>query len=52
MFVAWSTGNIRVVLAVARSKFRQRQLFFNTVDRCITVTNGFNILINHYIVCE
>ena len=57
MFAAWSTGNdqavVSVVLAVARSKFRQRQYFFNTVYRFITVTNAFfNILINHYIVCE
>ena len=46
---------VRDVLAVARSKFRQRQFFFNTVyRRCfITITNAFfNILINHYRVCE
>ena len=45
----------RVVLAVARSKFRQRQyclaqftdMLFYYCYKCF-----FNILINHYIVCE
>ena len=44
-----------VVLEVARSKFRQRQYSFNIVYSCcfITVTKAFfNILINHYSVCE
>ena len=44
-----------VVLAVARSKFRQRQYFltqFTDMLFCYCYKCFFNILINHYIVCE
>ena len=57
VFAAWSTGNDQ---AYCERRFGCREIkvpsgpiFFNTVYRFITVTNAFyNILINHYIVCE
>ena len=57
VFAAWSTGNGQ---AYCERRFGCREIkvpsapiFFNTVYRFITVTNAFfNILINHYIVCE
>ncbi len=50
MFHAWSTGNdrARVVLAVVRSKFRQRQYFltqFTDMLFCYCYKCFFNILL-------
>ena len=54
MFAAWSTGNDRARRFGCREiKVPSAPIFFNPVYRFITVTNAFfNILINHYIVCE
>ena len=46
---------VEVVLAVARSKFSQRQYFLTQLTDllfCYCYKCFFNILINHYIVCE
>ena len=58
VFAAWSTGNDQDYNYERRFGCREIKvpsapIFFNTVYRIITVTNAFfNILINHYIVCE
>ena len=57
VFAAWSTGNDQCYCErrfVCREiKAPSAPIFFNTVYCFITVTNAFfNILINHYIVCE
>ena len=55
---AWSTGNDQDYNCERRFGCREIKvpsapIFFNTVYRFITVTNAFfNIIINHYIVCE
>ena len=54
VFAAWPTGNDRARRFGCREiKVPSAPIFFTTVYRFITVTNAFfNILINHYIVCE
>ena len=57
VFAAWSTGNDQPYydrrFCCREIKVPSAPIFFNTVYRSITVTNAFfNILINHYIVCE
>ena len=54
VFHGWSTGNDRARrFGCCEIKVPSAPIFFNTVYRFITVTNAFfNILINHYIVCE
>ena len=54
VFAAWSTGtNCDRRFGCREIKVPSAPIFVNTVYRFITVTNAFfNILINHYIVCE
>ena len=57
VFAAWSTGNDQSYcerrFVCHEIKVPSAPIFFNTVYHFITVTNAFfNILINHYIVCE
>ena len=57
VFAAWSTGNDQGYcehrFGCREIKVPSAPIFLNTVYRFITVTNVFfNILINHYIVCE
>ena len=58
VFAAWSAGNGQAYNCERRFccrviKVPSAPIFFNTVYHFITVTNAFfNMLINHYIVCE
>ena len=57
VFAACSTGNDQAYcerrFGCREIKVPSASIFFNTVYRFITVTNAFfNILNNHYIVCE
>ena len=57
MFTAWSTGNDKAYyerrFGCREIKVPSALILFNTVYRFITVTNAFfNILINHFKVCE
>ena len=57
VFAAWPTGNGQAYyengFCCREIKVPSAPIFFNTVFRFITATNAFfNILINHYIVCE
>ena len=57
VFAAWSIGNDQAYcerrFGCLEIKVPSAPILVNTVYRFITVTNAFfNILINHYIVCE